>query len=214
MKDYRFNFGFLREWMKANKKTKRDVLNAIQTKNYSGLNEWMEGIRPMHIEAIIRLCNTFNIPLGCFFFDNNAIADINPPKPTENDQTLPTETDGSRGRGVKDEAISPVAHFHENSIIPKEKSENIQVQVVTDDLQILKMELNYERRINELNENYNNKVDEIRKNYEKKISERMEQLKLQQKEIILLRQELRRLQGYRGGAMVADDTPFAQDGEV
>ena len=43
MKDYRFNFGFLSEWMRENNMTKRDVLNAIGSKDYAGLNDWIAG---------------------------------------------------------------------------------------------------------------------------------------------------------------------------
>lgn len=175
MKDYRFNYGFLKEWMEANKMTKRDVLNALQTKNYNGLNEWIDGIRPMHIEAIIRLCNTFDIPLGCFFFDNNARADIQPAKPNENDQVLPSNQNmHKRGRGVKENPISPVAEFHQETKIPDGVTLNIEKAAITDDVEKLKIELSYERKINEIKDKYNERINELRKNYDTRLSKKDE----------------------------------------
>lgn len=71
--EYRYNYNFLLQWMEVNKKTKKDVLDALGTRDYASVRKWMEGTIPMHIEAILRLCNTYNIPLGAFFYDEEQI---------------------------------------------------------------------------------------------------------------------------------------------
>lgn len=71
--EYRYNYNFLLQWMEVNKKNKKDVLEALGTRDYASVRKWMEGTVPMHIEAILRLCNTYNIPLGAFFYDEEQI---------------------------------------------------------------------------------------------------------------------------------------------
>ena len=71
--EYRYNYNFLLQWMEVNQKTKKDVLRALGTKDYGSVKKWMEGSIPMHVEAILRLCNTFSIPIGAFFYDEEKI---------------------------------------------------------------------------------------------------------------------------------------------
>lgn len=74
--EYRYNYNFLFQWMEINKKTKKDVLRSLGTKDYGSLRSWMAGELPMHVEAILRLCNTYNIPLGAFFYDEEQIKEM------------------------------------------------------------------------------------------------------------------------------------------
>lgn len=74
--EYRYNYNFLLQWMEVNQKTKKDVLRALGTKDYGSVKKWMEGSIPMHVEAILRLCNTFNIPIGAFFYDEEKIKEM------------------------------------------------------------------------------------------------------------------------------------------
>lgn len=210
MKDYRFNFGFLSEWMHENNMNKRDVLNAIGSKDYAGLNGWIAGERPMHIEAILRLCNTYNIPLGCWFFDNNARADIEPPRPGKDDRTE-SLSDKKRGRGLRATPISVSATFNEDSRIPpaRQAAPSVIEVPVTDEVKTLQMQLDYERKINDLKDRHNERIDELRRNYEQKLSSRDAMVESQQQEILTLRKELREHKGYGyGGTMVAEDEPF------
>jgi hypothetical protein len=62
--------------MEVNQKTKKDVLRALGTKDYGSVKKWMEGSIPMHVEAILRLCNTFSIPIGAFFYDEEKIKEM------------------------------------------------------------------------------------------------------------------------------------------
>ena len=74
--EYRYNYNFLIQWMEVNQKTKKDVLRALGTKDYGSVKKWMEGSIPMHVEAILRLCNTFSIPIGAFFYDEEKIKEM------------------------------------------------------------------------------------------------------------------------------------------
>lgn len=71
--EYRYNYNFLLQWMEFNQKTKKDVLRSLGTKDYGSVKKWMEGSLPMHVEAILRLCNTFSIPIGAFFMTKKKI---------------------------------------------------------------------------------------------------------------------------------------------
>lgn len=74
--EYRYNYNFLLQWMEVNQKTKKDVLRSLDTKDYGSVKKWMEGSLPMHVEAILRLCNTFSIPIGAFFYDEEKIKEM------------------------------------------------------------------------------------------------------------------------------------------
>lgn len=210
MKDYRFNFGFLAEWMRENNMTKRDVLNAIGSKDYAGLNDWMAGERPMHIEAILRLCNTYNIPLGCWFFDNNARAEIEPNRPSRDDRTESTSTK-KRGKGPRTSPISVAASFNKSSRIPSthQAAPSVVEAPITDDVKTLQMQLEYERKINNLKDQHNERIEELRRNYEQKLSSRDAMVESQHQEILTLRRELHAQQGYDFGDVVTQNNqPF------
>ena len=212
VKDYRFNFGFLAEWMKLNNKTKRDVLNAIGSKDYSGLNGWIAGERPMHIEAILRLCNTYNIPLGCWFFDNNARPDIEPLRPNDTSLTESSLQD-RKGKGPRTEAIGVVAEFNSDSKIPEAKESDAHPSGLHDDVgsadtthseevKMLQVQLKYERQISDIKDQHNVQTEEIRRSYEQRLDSRDEIIRSQQEEIMALRRELseqRRYGGYSSG---------------
>lgn len=209
MKDYRYNFGFLAQWMAENTMNKKDVLDALQTRDYNGLNDWIAGERPMHIEAILRLCNTYDIPLGCFFFDKNARPDIQPPLPGDGAKMEPTTaSDKKRGRGPKKEPIHPEPMFRKESLIPVVKVTTEQVNVaaapVTDDVKALQIQLEYERKISNLKDLYQERVENLRRDYEQRLNSRDELVMSQQEEINHLREEIRKAGGYRRYEMVAD----------
>ena len=214
MKDYRYNFGFLAQWMHENHMSKKDILQALQTKDYGGLRDWIDGVRPMHIEAILRLCNTYNIPLGCFFFDKNARAELAPSRPSSNDQTEPNvHSDKKRGRGLRREAISMEAAFHQDTRIPGSISaEDMQVEKapVTDDARYLQMQLDYERKISEIKDDYQEKMEKLRRDYDQKIDSRDAIIQSQQKEIDALRQDMRRRDVY-GCNIVSSEAPFSEE---
>jgi len=90
--NYSYNYGFLREFMEANKLSKRDLLQALGTTDYVGLNKWLDGKLPIHVIAMLRLCNYYNIPLASFFYDEDGMpAKIEPLMPGADSQTRPTD---------------------------------------------------------------------------------------------------------------------------
>ncbi len=82
--DYKFNFDFLPKWMKENRKTRKDVLKVLGNQDYKTLNRWLDGIEPMHIKAMLKFCNYYNINLGCFFTDEEVV--ISPQRRIESRQ--------------------------------------------------------------------------------------------------------------------------------
>ena len=58
MKEYRYNYNFIQQWMRVNQITKKEVLDALGIKDYASLNRWINGEYPIHIDAMLRLCNT------------------------------------------------------------------------------------------------------------------------------------------------------------
>ena len=79
--NYRYNYRFLQSWMAENDISNRRVLEAIGTQDNKSMNAWKNGERPMPVETMLRVCNTFAIPLACFFFnlDDDAPQRIRPP---------------------------------------------------------------------------------------------------------------------------------------
>ena len=164
----------------------------------------------MHIEAILRLCNTFNIPLGCWFFDNNGRADIEPPRPGRDDRTE-SSSDKKRGKGPRATPIGVTATFNQNSRIPaaRQAAPSVIEVPVTDEAKTLQMQLDYERKINDLKDRNNERIDELRRNYEQKLNSRDAMVESQQQEILTLRKELREHKGYGyGGTIAAEEEPF------
>lgn len=101
--DYSYNYGFLREFMESHKLQKRDLLEALGCSDYVSLNKWLDGKVPVHVTAMLRFCNYYNIPMDGFFYDGDSIPCIRPSLPTADSQTLPTDGYGikeGRGRGI------------------------------------------------------------------------------------------------------------------
>lgn len=109
MKNYRFNYNFLALWQKANKGviSRDEILRGLGTKNTGSLAKWKRGEVAMPIESMLRLCNTFDIDLSNFFFNNEKFSELTLRASTENDQTDPT------GYGRKD-----APDFHRASVSP------------------------------------------------------------------------------------------------
>lgn len=89
--DYSFNYGFLREFKEANKLSKKDLLEALGSSDYTGINRWLDGKTPIHVTAMLRLCNYYNIPMSGFFFDGDGRSVLTIEQPTEDSQTMPTD---------------------------------------------------------------------------------------------------------------------------
>lgn len=101
--DYSYNYGYLREFMESHKLQKKDLLEALGCNDYVSLNRWLDGKVPVHVTAMLRFCNYYNIPMDGFFFDGDGIPRIRPALPNADSQMLPTDGYGfkeGRGRGI------------------------------------------------------------------------------------------------------------------
>ena len=70
MKKYSYNYQFFQNWMKEKGLQINEVLGPMNTSSYQSVNRWMSGEMPMKIEAMLGLCNHFDIPLSSFFLED------------------------------------------------------------------------------------------------------------------------------------------------
>lgn len=180
MKEYRYNYNFIQQWMRVNQITKKEVLDALGIKDYASLNRWINGEYPIHIDAMLRLCNTYNIPLACFFFDSDRLKKIVERNAEAKKIAATIEEIGGReqneakvGRGAG--RISPEAIIRKqstrlpdyidtlsNPIVEKTPIE-LPVTEDKDSLEILKVKLHYEREIMKIERTARERENEIRK---------------------------------------------------
>ena len=65
--EIKYKNGYLQEWMKANKKNRKDILEAIGTQDYKTCNKWFRGEIPIPVDYMTVICSKFNIDMGEFF---------------------------------------------------------------------------------------------------------------------------------------------------
>jgi len=121
--DYSFNYGFLREFKEANKLSKKDLLEALGSSDYTGINRWLDGKTPIHVTAMLRLCNYYNIPMSGFFFDGDGRSVLTIEQPTEDSQTMPTD-----GYGIGNGAGKSII---ETRVTERQISSRAQAKAVT-----------------------------------------------------------------------------------
>lgn len=121
--DYSFNYGFLREFKEANKLSKKDLLEALGSSDYTGINRWLDGKTPIHVTAMLRLCNYYNIPMSGFFFDGDGKSVLTIEQPTEDSQTMPTD-----GYGIGNGAGKSII---ETRVTERQISSRAQAKAVT-----------------------------------------------------------------------------------
>lgn len=81
--DYSYNYGFLRKFMEDHRLQKKDLLEALCSCDYVSLNKWLCGKVPIHITAMLRICNYYNISVANFFVDADGLpCDFAPTLPT------------------------------------------------------------------------------------------------------------------------------------
>ena len=121
--DLSYNYGYLREFMESRKLAKKDLLEALGCGDYVSLNKWLDGKVPVHITAMLRMCNYYNIPLDGFFYDGDGLpVEVRPPLPDRTSQTLPTDGYGmkeGRGRGIVETRIAErqVTSLHQAQVV-------------------------------------------------------------------------------------------------
>ena len=73
---YNYNYGFLQQWLDANKHIPRGVINeAFATSSNNRIKAWARGERAMPVLSILRFCNSFQVPLSAFFRNEDAEKD-------------------------------------------------------------------------------------------------------------------------------------------
>ena len=105
--DYSFNYKFLSEFREKNHLSKRDLLEALGSSDYTGINRWLDGKTPIHVTAMLRLCNYYNIPMDGFFFDGDGESTLIIRKPDADSQTTPTD-----GYGINNVAGKSIIETH------------------------------------------------------------------------------------------------------
>ena len=102
--EYSYNYGYLRKFMESHNLHKKDILEALGCGDYVSLNKWLDGKVPVHVCAMLRFCNYYNIPLENFFCDADGMpVEVRPTLPDESAQLTPTDDYGikeGRGRGI------------------------------------------------------------------------------------------------------------------
>ncbi len=108
--DYSYNYSYLQQYMDSHRLAKKDLLEALGCKDYVSLNKWLDGKIPVHITALLRFCNYYNVPLANFFTDGDGMpCDFAPKMPDANAQLLPTDGYGIKegvGRGIVETRVS------------------------------------------------------------------------------------------------------------
>ena len=124
--DYSYNYGYLQQFMDSHKLAKKDLLEALGCGDYVSLNKWLDGKVPVHVTAMLRFCNYYNIPLDGFFFDGDGMpAEIRPTLPDSKSQTLPVDGYGikeGRGRGIVKRGLlsGRSVHRHRPPSLPRD----------------------------------------------------------------------------------------------
>ena len=115
--NYNYDYRFLSRFMRENKLTKKDLLEALGVTDYVSLNRWLDGLTPIHLAAMLRMCNYYQIPVSSFFMDGdsgvrndeyNELPQFHPTLPHPDAQPLPTDGYGMdpstnkkrRGQGI------------------------------------------------------------------------------------------------------------------
>ena len=115
--NYNYDYRFLSRFMRENKLTKKDLLEALGVTDYVSLNRWLDGLTPIHLAAMLRMCNYYQIPVSSFFMDGdssvpndeyNELPQFHPILPHPDAQPLPTDGYGMdpstnkkrRGQGI------------------------------------------------------------------------------------------------------------------
>lgn len=129
-----FNKEFLSTWLEENHCTRKDVLTAINQRDYNLVNKWLTGEQPS-VKYIVRFCNYYQVPIDRWFIiDENAEPEGYHKRSKVRQNYNETEEEKSR------QAIEKLATSQED-MIPRAVHE----------LEIAKLTAKYEKEKNELN---------------------------------------------------------------
>lgn len=210
--DLRYNYGFFSRFISENRINKKDILDALGTKDYTTLNRWIEGLNPIATETILRLCNTYDIPLSSFFCNMEGPITMRIEAPeNENMQLLANGGYDSARRNTTDPRPTckvtvkwPVNNSEAGAMESRTGTEktsaatpakNISRDVNTE-LEIMRVKLQCEERVNRIKDECEKRVQEVKSDYAQRVSERREDNKgiveMLQQEIKFLRDLLKK----------------------
>lgn len=118
--DYRYNYKFLAQWMKHNNINRKNVLDAVGTRDFDSINAWKDGNRALPVGMLLRICNTFQIPLEAFFIDYDQSPAVAVPYPTADDQTEPNGGFPNDKERKNRQGLNPKAKFIRKTELPHE----------------------------------------------------------------------------------------------
>lgn len=181
--EYRYNYAFLPSWIKKNKLKATDVLGTLGTKDYSTLRKWMSGERIIRVDAMIRLCNTFGIPIESFFVNmEDTQKDFVVPEYESMDEIVKPKIDNDPDKNAY--GVSPEVLEKRLSILPKRWSklyskrikEVMEGQLSNEDILKFNMESLYNKNINKLSDKYKKQEENLKAEFKMERDELMAQL--------------------------------------
>ena len=206
--NYRFNYDFFETFIQKNHLRQKDILEALGTKDYSTVKRWIYKTNPIATETILRLCNTYGLPLSVFFYDLDEPRPITIGNPGEGATLLAVG-----GYDNAKNATDPAPLFRKavkwpvaTTPVLTEASAKKKSEALTDDLRIVKIKLEYEQRINKLQSEHQAELKAVRDEYAKKGNEQ----KTVNKDIV---EALRREVALLRDLIKKKDTGYTFDGE-
>lgn len=166
----RYNYSFLPEFLRRNNIMKRDLLNAVGTNDYITLNRWLSKQTAVGTEMMLRLSNTFDIAPSCFFVDLDAPHTMHIAMSTPDTQTEPDGGYNSNRRTTWNPAPLMKQHVVWPSASEEEKQKEKPLPV-SEDIALLRMQTEYEKRINKLNEQHAERERELKAEYLERLKE-------------------------------------------
>lgn len=190
--NYRFNYSFFREWLDANNMQRSEVLSELKLLDYKLINRWYSGESIISIEYLIRLCNTYSIPLGKFFIDLDEEQHLTVRKATDEERELMQERDKTyNGHGRRGASPNPVqrkptfipepenldtsSHMTASQPSATQASQPVTGSVPEAALSngLLSVKLQHIEEISKLKDYYLRREEELRKEYQGQMSEQI-----------------------------------------
>lgn len=164
--NYRYNYAFLPRWMRENKITASELLNVLGTKDYATLRRWTKGEKIPKLEAVVCICNAYNIPMACFYVNTEQNAKELLIPSVEYDDIIDKAGDNKN-------SVNPYLSNKKTSILPKRWAKLYEDKLLkiekgeaeTEDILKLKLESKYNNNLTKLSENYQKELDKLRKEH-------------------------------------------------
>lgn len=164
--NYRYNYAFLPKWMRENNITASELLNVLGTKDYVTLRRWTKGEKIPKIEAMLCICNAYDVPLACFFVNTEENAKELLIPSDEYDDKI-DKTGDNKNKNI----VNPYLSKKNTSILPKRWAKLYEEKLLkietgessNEDVFKLKLESKYNNNLTQLTETYQKELDKLRK---------------------------------------------------